>query len=151
MRFGCVLAATVVLGFTAACTRERRDRYLIPEGYAGWLCVSYGVPGAPPLPMEEGFRLVVFPPDGLVSTSSPALIGEGYMNEYLYYVGDHRRSMNVGKEMGGGYTEEGPDRSKGFAVKFWVSRDAKADSEKYVSGRDPRCGPFPNYASAGAS
>src|SRR2546426_5237374 len=67
-----VLLGIVIAVASLGCSRPR-DRYLIPDGYAGWLCISYGVSGAPGLPMEDDFRLVVFPPSGIVETSSPGL------------------------------------------------------------------------------
>jgi hypothetical protein len=150
MRIGTLLVPALAAAMSLACSRERRERFLIPDGYAGWLCVTYGRTEAAPLPTEEGFRLVVFPPSGVVLTSSPARPGEGYTDEFVYYGDGRRRQLNVGKEMGGGYTEE-VQGTEGFTFKFWVSRDAKADYEGYVKGHDQHCGPFPNYGSVGAS
>ena len=150
MRIGVLLVPALAAVMTVACSRERRERFLIPDGYAGWLCVSYGLTAATPLPIEDGFRLVVFPPSGVVLTSSPARPGEGYSDEFLYYSNGQRRRLDVRTEMGGGYTEEVHGK-EGFTFKFWVSRDAKADYENYVRGHDQHCGPFANYGSAGAS
>src|SRR2546425_12462112 len=133
---------TVVAAATIGCTSRKRDRYLIPDGYAGWLCISYGVGGAPELPWDGGFRLVVFPPSGVVVTSSAGLPGEGYTDQYHYYAETTRRTLDVSKELGGGYTEASTDRPEQFTLKFWVSRDAKADYPAYVKEHTQQCGPF---------
>jgi hypothetical protein len=95
----------------------KRHRYLIPEGYAGWLCVSYKVAGAADLATEDGFRIVRFPSTGVVETSFEGLPGT-YKDEFYYYSTTERRTLNVGREMGGGYTvakAEMPDR---YTFKF---------------------------------
>jgi hypothetical protein len=127
----------------AGCNREKRNRFVIPEDYAGWLCVSYGVRGAQELPTEDGYRLIAFPPGGVVETSTLGIPGAGYVDEYLS--GDKgRREMDIARELGGGYTESGAQPGK-YTHKFWVSRNARADHAKYVQGQDDRCGPFANY------
>jgi uncharacterized protein DUF6843 len=89
-----VPALALVVTVAIACTREKRNRLLIPEGHAGWLCVSYGVGGAPELPNEDGFRLIVFPASGVVTTSTRGLSGEGYTDQYFYYSeGDGENSI----------------------------------------------------------
>ncbi len=74
-----------------------------------------------------------------------------YKDEFYYYSTSERRAFDVSREMGGGYTvakAETPDR---YTFKFWVSRDARTDYEKYVNGKSDACGPFPGYKSAVAS
>jgi len=142
-RVELVLGIVISLA-TFGCTRPR-DRYLIPEGYAGWLCIAYGVRGAADLPAEDDFRLAVFPPSGVVETSSPGLPGEGYRDQYFYYGGSQRRALAVSKELGGGFTEASVQRPEQFTSKFWVSRDAKVDFPVYVAGKPVECGPFKNY------
>ena len=38
----------------------KRNLYLIPEGYHGWLCTTFLAAGKPPLPVEDGYRVVKF-------------------------------------------------------------------------------------------
>jgi hypothetical protein len=127
----------------------KRNRYLIPDGYAGWLCISYNVPGAAALPMEDGFRLVQFPPSGVIKTSSEFLPGGGYKDESFYYSGTTRRPV-PSEQRGGGYTTT-EIATPQFTNQFWISRDAKADYPIYVEGKPDTCGPFAEYPRAGRS
>lgn len=84
-----VLAAILSVG----CGQNRRpDRYLIPEGYVGEVSVQYGVKGAPPLPIEDGFHLIKFPSSGILKTSNGIEYGWG-KDEYYYYRGAKRRPL----------------------------------------------------------
>ncbi|MCD8548447.1 MAG: hypothetical protein LRY38_08565 [Aeromonadaceae bacterium] len=118
----------------------KRDRYLIPEGYAGWLCVTYSVAGAPPLKFEDGFRLVKFSPSGVVATSTEGMPGK-YKDEFWFYEGNRLRQMNIEKEMGGGYTVAKPEDPGHFTVMFWVSQNAKAQQPLQAQGKLNNCGP----------
>lgn len=59
------------------------SRYLVPDGYVGWARVQYDVPGAPPLPVEQGKYVLKFPADGLLKTSSPERFGWA-KDEFFY-------------------------------------------------------------------
>jgi hypothetical protein len=98
-----VLLAIVGFVWLVSASTPKRARYLIPEGYFGWLCVTYSVSGAPPLGIEDGYRLVKFSPSGVVETLTEGMPGK-YKDEFLFYTGNTRRKMNIEKEMGGGYT-----------------------------------------------
>jgi hypothetical protein len=41
----------------------RSWRFLIPEGYRGWVRVEFEIPGAPPLPAEAGQTVLKIPPE----------------------------------------------------------------------------------------
>ncbi len=48
---------------------SQRFLYLLPDGFTGWVCVDFGVAGAPALP-REGDRLVIRPgQEGTIKTS----------------------------------------------------------------------------------
>jgi len=129
--------------------KKKRDRYLIPDGYAGWLCVVHGVSNGFPLPIEDGYRIVKFPSTGVVETSSEGMPGEGFKDQYYYYSKSGQlRPLDVGKEMGGGYTTTYTERPQLFEVHFWISRDARADYHKFVESVPfslQKCGPFESY------
>lgn len=151
---GVALGTLAVIGIGIAvfldAAMPKRHRYLIPEGYAGWLCVTYKIPGTADLPTEDGFRVVRFPSTGIVETSFEGLPGK-YKDEFYYYSKAERRALDVGREMGGGYTvakAEAPDR---YTSKFWVSREARVDHDRYVNGKADNCGPFPGYMNAATS
>jgi hypothetical protein len=131
------LAAFIVL---FEVNTPKRDRYLIPEGYRGRLCTTYLVAGEPPLPDEDGFRVVKFDQSGIVRTSSEGLSGK-LKDEFFVYAGASRRPLNIQREMGGGFTTAPADAPGHFTFMFWVSPDAKA--EQPPSPRDElyQCGP----------
>lgn len=77
-------------------------RYLIPEGYVGWVQVDYQIEGAPVLPIEDGYRVYKFPPSGRLQTSSAVEVGtyadllSGLKDEYYYYSPDTQRPLPAG-------------------------------------------------------
>lgn len=50
-------------------------RYLIPEGYVGWVEIRYGQAKAMPLPMDKGTLVYRIPDSGLLETSTPLEFG----------------------------------------------------------------------------
>ena len=145
LKVGLWSGAVVLLVFVGfvwlvSANTPKRERYLIPEGYFGWLCVSYSVSGTPPLEMEDGYRLVKFSSSGVVETSTDGMPGK-YKDEFWFYGGNTLRKMNIEKEMGGGYTvakSEAPDH---FTYMFWVSPNAKEQQPPYSADKPNRCGP----------
>ncbi len=84
----CTLA--LLLGVAGWLTIDARhsirhsSRFLIPDGYVGWVRVEFQVSGAPPLPAEGGEYLFKFPPSGLLRTSSSEEYGWA-KDHYFYY------------------------------------------------------------------
>jgi hypothetical protein len=62
----------------------RSFRFLIPEGYRGWVHVEFEIPGLPPLPMEGGQIVIKIPPSGILRTSSPEQYGWA-RDTYVFY------------------------------------------------------------------
>jgi hypothetical protein len=62
---------------------HRASRFLIPEGYTGWIRVEFEVPDAPPLPMQNGQYILKIPADGILRTSSPEQYG--WAQDHYYY------------------------------------------------------------------
>ena len=117
----------------------KRNRYVIPENYRGWLCVAYAVPGAAPLPKEEGFSLVTFDATGVVQTSDLGSPGE-FKDEFWWRASDERKRLNLEAELGGGFTMadiRAPDR---HTFMFWVSKNAKAEQPPYSPDAPITCG-----------
>lgn len=133
----------------SGCDRKKRYIYLIPEGYAGWLGVSYGVDGAPPLDVENGYQVIRFSDNGFVETSSLGTPGPGkeFDDQFYYYDGSHRRPVNVAVELGGGGTvqQQHNVETNRFTSQFWISRNARSDWEKYVKDKPVQYGQFKNY------
>ena len=145
LKVGLWSGAVVVLAFVCivwlvAANIPKRERYLIPEGYSGWLCVTYSVAGAHPLEIEDGYRLVKFSQSGVVETSTNGMPGK-YTDEFWFYSGNELRKMNFEKEMGGGYTVAKPEFPERFTFMFWVSQNAKEQQPPYSPEKPNRCGP----------
>ena len=101
----CFLISLLVIGglaIVAACQGKQRrpSRYLIPEGYVGWVRINFRVKDALPIPMVDGRYLFKFPSSGLIETSSDIEYGWA-SNDYYYYSGDVRRKI-VGTGWGKG-------------------------------------------------
>ena len=62
----------------------RPMRFLIPEGYSGWVRIEFEVPGAPALPQEAGTTVLQIPSSGTLRTSSPEQYG-WVNNSYGFY------------------------------------------------------------------
>jgi len=70
--------------------QRRPGRYLIPEGYVGWVTIKYRVKDAPALPIEDGRYLINLPASGHAQTSSEQEYGWAN-DDYFYYSPDGRR------------------------------------------------------------
>lgn len=119
----------------------KRNRYLIPEGYTGWLCTSYAIPTARPLEMEEGFRVVRFDAKGVVETSDQGMPGK-LKDEFFFYSERGTRPLSFESEMGGGFTSADQQNPNRYTFMFWVSKNAKVEQPPYSpSNLTPKCGP----------
>jgi hypothetical protein len=89
-RFGKVAALVIILQTVSISIQSQTSlktqpyRFLIPEGYVGWIRVDFDVSGAPPLPIEDGFYIFKFSESGRLQTSSGDIV-ESRRNEFLYY------------------------------------------------------------------
>src|SRR5262245_31996713 len=94
MSVRAIVAHILLLGWVSTfvgCGKKPGERYILPNGYAGWVEVEYGVLGAPSLPRDaKGFRIARVPDSGIVQTMDPPLYGEGYLREYVYEVDEGR-------------------------------------------------------------
>jgi hypothetical protein len=96
------LAIAFCFTMSATCEKQRRSsRYLIPDGYIGWVKVYFKVKDAPALPIEDGFYLFKFPASGVLTTSSEMEYGWGH-DEYFYYSGETRHKLPATGWDGGG-------------------------------------------------
>ncbi len=108
VRFGLggLTAAALVtfglwMGLGAGHGRRPSSRYLIPDGYVGWVRVEYNVGGAPPLPMEGGRFIFRFLPSAFLQTSSPEHFGWA-KDEFFYYRDGSLRPLPQTGRGGGG-------------------------------------------------
>ena len=65
--------------------------HLVPDGYTGWVEATYGVAGAPPLPVEDGARVFRYDERGKLETSSE--LEEGWGVDSHYYVAGENRKL----------------------------------------------------------
>ncbi|HEY0004837.1 MAG TPA: hypothetical protein VGB17_08490 [Pyrinomonadaceae bacterium] len=96
----CLLALTLSAALIPAGGQDKRyrlHRYLIPQGYVGWVRIDFNVKEAPPLPLEDGYYIVRVPPTGYLQTSSDDQINLLY-TEYDYVCGGakYRLAVNTG-------------------------------------------------------
>ena len=64
--FTMAVGAGISMG---APTIRHPTKFLIPEGYVGWVGVTYGEENAPPLPVENGSFICRIPKTGVLYTS----------------------------------------------------------------------------------
>ena len=101
-----VIIVVIIFGFSL-WHNPKRDRFLIPERFTGTVYVYFQVPGAPPLEMEDGYRLIVIPDNGVVKTSSDLISGKLHDEYWLCYPNGERRRMPPDRIGGGGTVERG--------------------------------------------
>lgn len=63
------------------------SKFLVPDGYVGWLGLEHDVKGAQPVPIEDGMKVFKFPENGVLDTSSPGP-QRGAEDEYFFYSSD---------------------------------------------------------------
>jgi hypothetical protein len=92
------------VAFPCACQERTRrpSRYLIPEGYVGWVRIAFRKTGAPALPIENGHYLFRIPSSGTLETFSDIEYGLASGDDYFYYCGDTRRKLDSTGWGGGG-------------------------------------------------
>jgi hypothetical protein len=79
-----LVALTLWLSMGARHSTRHPSRFLIPEGYVGWVRIEFEVSGAPPLRIEGGDYLMKVPSSGLLKTSSSEEFGWA-KDHYSYY------------------------------------------------------------------
>ncbi len=112
----CLLILLLSLASLASsCEKQRRpNRYLIPDGYVGWVKVYFNVKDAPALPIEDGYYLFKFPASGILRTSSVPEFGVA-SDEYYYYSDNTRHRLKTSFYGEGGMIWGGYDGSSGTA------------------------------------
>lgn len=79
-------------GINARSSAPRSFRFLIPEGYSGWIRVEFEIPGTPLLPVDAGQTVLKIPPSGLLRTSSQEQYGWA-KDDYFFYSSNEIRSI----------------------------------------------------------
>ena len=94
----------IIIALSGCLQNPKRNRYLIPLNFHGTVYVYYKVNGAPPLVIEDGYRLVVVPDSGVVHTSTEIMPGKLH-DEYLLYSASGRMKLPP-QRIGGGAVDE---------------------------------------------
>ena len=80
------------LSVSARNSTRPASRFLIPEGYTGWVRIEFEVQDAPPLAMENGEYVLKIPPGGVLRTSSAEQYGWA-KDHYYYYSAQAARPL----------------------------------------------------------
>jgi hypothetical protein len=80
----CAVGIGAWFSLSVRHTVRRSSRFLIPEGYTGWVRVEFEVQGAPPLPVDAGQYVLTIGPDGSLKTSSLEQYGWAKDSYYFY-------------------------------------------------------------------
>ena len=140
-----LLIAAAVYGPTAfdlVFHRRPPERFLIPAGYTGWVRVDFRQKDAPPLPMEDGRRLLKLNAQGALQTSSDPQPGHG-RDDFFYYSGDHRTQLSNAGVCKGGMVWQietmVDDRTSTPFERFFVGTEGQYRHELDPSGKEPAC------------
>ena len=87
-------ALAIWMGLGAMQSSVRSWRFLIPEGYTGWVRIEFEIQNAPALPNEGGHFVVKIPAGVVLRTSSPEQYGPAN-DEYFYYSAQETRPLPV--------------------------------------------------------
>ena len=136
--------------FSQQCEPARQpSRYLIPDGYVGWVNIYFLVKDAPELPVEEGHYLFRISASGELRTSSRL---EGGMAKDDYYYIDtqgHRRKLeSTGWGKGGMIWAEitGNDEKGMIFERFFVGTEEQL--KEYGFKMEKQIGPIPAQQSS---
>jgi hypothetical protein len=96
------------------------SKFLIPEGYVGWLRVEHDVECAPPVPVENGVRIFRFTGANVLETSSP-MPEAAAERQYFYYAADgSERDLAADYHNGNGMIWRETPGSRGGKTRMFV-------------------------------
>lgn len=112
-----LLLVLLIISIFGCNDNAKRYRILIPEGYHGTVYINFGVKNAPSLQLEDGYKLITVPSDGIVQTSSEIIPGKLH-DEYCLY-SDKGRTPLPPQRLGGGATSEKSNATGEKEVSFY--------------------------------
>jgi len=96
------------------------SKFLIPQGYVGWLRVEYDVECSPPIPVEDGVRILRFTGASVLETSSP-MPEDSVERQYFYYAADgSERNLAADYRSGKGMIWQERPGSRGGKMSMFV-------------------------------
>jgi len=140
-----ILIAATVFGpttFDLVFHRRPPERFLVPAGYSGWVRVDFRQKDAPPLPIEDGHRLLKLNARGALQTSADPQPGHG-RDDFFFYSGDRRTPLsNAGVCKGGMIWQIETmvdERTSTPFERFFVGTEAQYRHEVDPTGKEPAC------------
>jgi hypothetical protein len=118
------------------------SKFLIPEGYTGWLRVEHDVECAPPVLVENGVRVFRFAGTNVLETSSsvPEDVAE---RQYFYYAADgSERDLAADYRNGNGMIWRETPGSRGGKMRmfiFFVGTEEQSKSQLLPGFPAPSC------------
>lgn len=79
--------------------------YVFPKDFKGEARVYYAVSTAPPLPLENGYRVIRFPQNGIIYTSTPSQSGRAKDIFYIWTI-KGLKEINVTDLGASGYAQD---------------------------------------------
>jgi hypothetical protein len=118
------------------------SKFLIPEGYVGWLRVEYDVECHPPIPVADGVRILRFAAGDLLETSS-SMPEDAAERQYFYYAENgSERNLAADYRNGNGMiwqetdgTRDGKDRM----FIFFVGTEEQSKIRPHTGFMPPVC------------
>ena len=140
-----ILIAATVFGpttFDLVFHRRPPERFLVPAGYSGWVRVDFRQKDAPPLPIEDGHRLLKLNARGALQTSADPQPGHGG-DDFFFYSGDRRTPLsNAGVCKGGMIWQIETmvdERTSTPFERFFVGTENQYRHEVDPTGKEPAC------------
>jgi hypothetical protein len=127
LRCCSALVTLFSLLLASGCLRTRHpSQFIIPKGYVGWVDVSYGVNGAPPLSVENGYYVIRVPANGTTQTSTEIEAGRAG-DQFYYGKGADRQRLQSSKPGGGGriWGDGVAGKSRGATREFFVGTETE--------------------------
>lgn len=118
------------------------SKFLIPEGYVGWLRVEYDVECFPPVPVVDGVRILRFAGANVLKTSSP-MPEDAAERQYFYYAADgSERNLAADYRNGNGMIWQETPGSRGGKMRmfiFFVGTEEHSKTRPHTGFLAPVC------------
>jgi len=118
------------------------SKFLIPEGYVGWLRVEYDVECFPPIPGGDGVRILRFARANVLETSSP-MPEDAAERRYFYYAEDgSERNLAADYRNGNGMIWQETSGSRSGKMRmfiFFVGTEKQSKTRPHTGFLAPVC------------
>lgn len=118
------------------------SKFLIPEGYVGWLRVEYDVECRPPIPVGDGVRILRFARGDVLETSS-SMPEDAAERQYSYYAEDgSERNLAADYRNGNGMIWQETSGSRDGKMRmflFFVGTEEQSKTRPHTGFLAPVC------------